>query len=612
MKQLNEIQFLGIDTDINSIENTDEKFVVSFELEKEKELKEKGISGIYFNRQAQSEKTWQDIVKTAEEWLNYWPEKPLNKGKSIIEILKFEDTSLWWFVYDILWENKNGVFDTIYQIHTLISLIEEIKPNKIGTIGKFEFPIIEMLYALKNKYNFEISNMNKSKELVKTNSKTISKKRINFISRLMILKIIHLFSNKTKGSIAIFSTHGGILKRINEKVIASDQYFVGLEEFIEKNKNKMNFISLNKNITSKKFNELLKNTLNGKYEPWIVYYPFWSILSSYKKIKNFKKLFSEIENSSSFVETMTVKEINIFPFLRDQFVRELPFLIGYAHIELNAVKQFISKRDPTIIFTIDAFGVAGRALNYICKKNQKRVITPQLGIISPEFPVNTAFWIKNGHDLRLIPEFFTWGNHFKKLIEKKGFPQELIKTVGFWKTNTENQIKKNDEYFFYICGANQTKLEYVLSLDEEIFTIRMIYEALPKGLKLVVKLHPNLDEKPYFSTLDKLDNIILIGNKEAVDVNDLVSHSKAVIGKASTIIIQAMILDKPIINVNFVGNVNFLGFKEIPMITNIEDLQRIMNEIAQSKFENNYKIKEYCDPIGDEAISNVINELMKS
>lgn len=612
MSSLSEIQFVGTDIDIDTIENIDKKFIVTFELEKENFLKEKGINAIYFNRQAQSKKTWQDIVKTAKNWLDYWPDKPLSNGKSIIEILKFQDTSLWWFVYDILWENKNGIFDTIYQISTLISLIEEFNPKKITMFGKFEFPIVNMLYALEKKYNFEISNQSEPKELFAQNAAIISKKRINFILRLLILKSIHVFSRKKKGTVAIFSTHGGKINRTKENAVASDQYFIGLEEFIEKNRGKINFISINKNITSKKFNELFRNTWNGSYEPWVIYYSLRSMLNAYRITKNFKKILNEIENSSSFAETMTVKGINIFPFLREQFVTELPFLIGYAHLELNAVKQFLSEKDPQTVFTVDGFGVSGRALNYICRKNQKRVITPQLGIISPEFPVNTAFWIRNGHDLRLIPEFLTWGNYFKEVIESRGFPQKLIKTVGFWKTDTKNQINKNDEYVFYIAGANQTKLEYVLSLDEEIFTIRMIHEALPKGMKLMVKLHPNLDERPYFNKLDNLENIILVGNEETVNVNDLVSHSIAVIGKASTIIIQAMVLNKPIINVNFVGDVNFLGFKEIPMITNIKDLEMIMNEVVQSKFENKYKITDYCDPIGDKAISNVINELMKS
>ena len=59
-----EMIFLGTNVDIDSIKKTDEKIVITFELEKEKLLNEKGIKAIYFNRQAQNRKTWNEILKS--------------------------------------------------------------------------------------------------------------------------------------------------------------------------------------------------------------------------------------------------------------------------------------------------------------------------------------------------------------------------------------------------------------------------------------------------------------------------------------------------------------------------------------------------------------------
>jgi len=559
-----------------------------------------------------NEKTWNIILKTAESWLKSWPDKPLNEGKNILDILKFENTSLWWFVYDVLWENKNGVFDTIYQVETLRSLLDEFNPKRVNIDGKFEFPIAQMLSSLSGKHGFKISD-HSHKALTSQNEGIISKKRINFIVKLFILKFIHLFAKRKKRRVFIFSTHGGVIDKTKQgDKISVDQYFVGLEDFFEKNRKIINFVSFNKNLSSKKFSEMFSSTLNGKYDPWVIYYSFRGILKAYKESKKFKKLILKIENNSDFIKSMTINGVNVFPFLRNQIIVNLPFLVGYAYLELEATKQFLSKNDPSIVFSVDGFGVAGRALNYVCKKNKKRVMTPQLGIISSEFPVNTAFFIVKKYDMNLLPEVLTWGKYFEDLIEKRGYPKKFIKNVGFWKTSTEDQVKNNEDYIFYIAGANQIKLEYILSLEEEIFTIQSIHDSLPNGVKLMVKLHPNLNEKPYFEKLKSLKNIILIGSKETVDVNDLVSHSKMIIGKASTIFIQAMILDKPVIAVNFSGNTNFLGFKEIPFVTNIEDLKNIIDEIFQGKLQNKYKINDYCNPIGKEAVSNVINELMNS
>ncbi len=188
---------LGTGVDVNSIEKINEKMVVTFELEIEKDLRERKINAIYFHRQAQSEKVWNEIRKTAKNWWNSWPNKPLYEGKSILEILRFEDTSLWWFVRNILWENKNGVFDTIYQIETLMSLLENFNPKKIEIHGRFNFSIIEMLNSLKKKYDFKISyNDSLSLQNDKHHSSTfqkgniLTKKRIEFLLKLIILKII--------------------------------------------------------------------------------------------------------------------------------------------------------------------------------------------------------------------------------------------------------------------------------------------------------------------------------------------------------------------------------------------------------------------------------------
>ena len=613
LNTLTEILFLGTDTDIESIEQIDKKIIVTFEIEKEKILNETGIKTIYFHRQAQNEKTWNEIGKTAKNWLNTWPNKTLNEGKSILEILKFEDTSLWWFVYDVLWESKNGIFDTIYQIETLISLLDKFNPQIVNIQGKFEFPIVKMLYSLQKKYSFEISDQSNFEVTILQNAGIISRKRVDFLLKLLILKFIHLFAKKKKASIAFFSIEGGVINKTEKgDKIAADKYFVGLEEFIEKNRKIINFICLNKNLGSEKFNKLCTNTLKGEYEPWVIYYSLKGIWNAYKKNKNFKKFLLEIENNSDFIESMTVKGINIFPFLREQIIGYLPLLIGFTHLELDAARQFLSKNDPQTVFSTDGFGVAGKALNYVCRKNGKRVLFPQLGIIPSEFMVNASFSISKGFDFRLLPEFLTWGKYFKELVEKRGYPQKLIKQVGFWITCTKNQIEKDEDYVFYIVGENQKKLKYILSVEEEIFTIRSIHNSLPRGIKLMVKLHPNHVEKPYLKTLGNLKNIILIGNNETVDVNDLVNRSKIVIGQSSTIIIQAIILDKPVITINFSGNVDFLGFKEIPFVTNIKDLTNIMNEIFQGKRQKKYKISDYCDPIGDKAVSNVINELMNS
>ena len=73
-----------------------------------------------------------------------------------------------------------------------------------------------------------------------------------------------------------------------------------------------------------------------------------------------------------------------------------------------------------------------------------------------------------------------------------------------------------------------------------------------------------------------------------------------------------MILNKPIIIVNFAGRINFLGFKDIPFATDINEFKKIMDEILNGRLKNQYKINDYCNHVGEKAIINLIKELMNS
>lgn len=608
------IIFLGTDTNENIFEKTDDK-VVTIELEKEKKLKEKGIDVISFHRHAQNPRRWSEILQSAEKWWESWSEERIYEEKNIKQILQHTDTSLWWFVHTILWEKKNGVFDTIYQIETLISLIEESNPKTIEVYGKFEFPIIDMLNSLKEKYDFTVLDHCKKTSQIQTNN-IITKRRIGLLLRLAILKTVHIFAKKKNGTITIISWNGGtIMKTEKGKKIASDSYFIGLEKFFEKNIEKINFISLNRNLTEKKFTEflkLLKLTLNAQFETWIIYYTLKGFKNAYHVYKNFKKLFSKMENDLDFINSMKYKDVNLYPFLSHLFQGHLSVLLGFSILEIEAVKNYLKKNNPKVIFTIDGFAVVGGALNYVCNKKKIRVITPQLGMIPVENSINSAFIIKKDFDTRLLPEFFVWGPHFYDLVKNMGYPSTKIKQNGFWRTDTEIISNDSSNYILYISGANQENLQYLQSIEEEIFTIRQIYKIVPKGFKLIVKIHPSLNDEIYFNLLNDLENLDLIGNKQVINVNTLINNSKIIIGKVTTLLIQSMILNKPIIIVNFAGRINFLGFKDIPFATDINEFKKIMDEILNGRLKNQYKINDYCNPVGEKAINNLIKELINS
>jgi len=138
---------------ISKFERKDILIIYQIFLEEKFANKRKG-QVINFHRYAQSREIWDSIVLRARKWLEDWPKKKIHNGASALEIFKFEDTSLWWFVYDSIWETKNGIFDTIYHLVGLVSLIEKYRPSIIEITGCFDYPIKDILTSLEKKYRF--------------------------------------------------------------------------------------------------------------------------------------------------------------------------------------------------------------------------------------------------------------------------------------------------------------------------------------------------------------------------------------------------------------------------------------------------------------------------
>ena len=67
--------------------------------------------------------------------------------------------------------------------------------------------------------------------------------------------------------------------------------------------------------------------------------------------------------------------------------------------------------------------------------------------------------------------------------------------------------------------------------------------------------------------------------------------------------IQALILKKPAMLVNLVSKLNFLGLKDIPFATTVEDLSKNMELMLSKKFIKNFELNDYCYPLGRESIS---------
>ena len=610
-----ELLLLGSDVNLDSISNIEKfKKIITSELEQESQLQKKGLNVIYFHRYAQSEDNWNKIVDISKEWLSKWPYLPLNKEKkSILELFRYEDVSLWWFVYSSIWETKNGIFDTIYHMLTISNLINHYKPKKITVYGNYDFSLEEVLKVLKNKHDFEYQFYNYSIIQAQANIEKHSTQLLFFI-RFILLKIGKFFSKKKKVSMAIFLKHGisSILVGEKHSQIVLDHYVYGLDDyFIENNKNFL-FVSLDmprlgKNIIHDIIMDFIR-TVKGNYVPWISYKKINDIKKFIKKTEHYSDIIIQLEKESEFKESMKIEDIDLFPLLKKTFQKNLPRLLAFAEMEIMLANNF-QKKEKLPVFSTDLASPSGKALCFATKNQNLPIYAPQGGIISPQFPLNVEFFITEKFDHRLLPEFLVWGKHWEEIIKEKKFPSSLIKQVGFWSLKEqEEKISNDSDYVLFITGAHINKITYVYSFKDEIFTIKKIRKLIPEHLKLIIKIHPSLSTKDYEKALKKYD-LIIVNNKNESNYPKLLQNAIVIVGKTSTLLIKALAMGKPIINVNFSSKLDFIGTKDA-FVTNSEMFEKKFLEITNKKYQNKFE-NIYYNSKGKDSV-NIIQNILKS
>ena len=592
--------------------------IITFRLSDEIELKQRNLPALYFHRYAQSDKVWAQTVAAARGWIESWPELTLANGERALEFLEIGDTSLWWFVYDAIWEAKNGIFDTVYQVKTWSSLIRDYKPVEVELYGTFDFNVKEVISSLSKAFNFNFKFTDYEIRDPPQSHFSGFRGKTSLLAKYLLLKWARLFSRRRrKNAVAFFLDHGSkaIETYRNGTTLITDHYLEGLEDYMTQKGSERLFVSLNTpEISSCSVRDLFKEllgTMQGAYVPWLCYYSASDLKKGASLIAHYQKKMLALESDSRFRESLIMDRIDIYPLLKEVFAGNLPRAITLARMEIEIGKKFVETEKPRIVFHVTGMSPAGRAISFACNQHRIRILAPQLGIISPEIPVNTAFLVTKEYDKRLLPEYLVWGQFYKNLISERGYPQSLIKMVGFWRTEGQ-QPQFSGDYMLYVAGANLGKLSYILSFDEEIATIRMIRSTIPRSMELVVKLHPSLPYKIYSDALnDVINEITLVGGPEAPGIEEFLPKAKIVVGKASTALVQALIMNKPVIVANFASKLNFLGFEGVPFATTPEELLSIVNKILDGDL-NNFDLKRYCDPVGQESVSIIVNEIEKA
>jgi len=301
------------------------------------------------------------------------------------------------------------------------------------------------------------------------------------------------------------------------------------------------------------------------------------------------------------------------------------------------MEKILKIKKPDIGLILHELNFWGKIFTYLLYQQGVPIVSLQEGL----HPGGGREWLRT---LLLRAEYSSkvcvWGEETKRTFLDVGVPKEKIEIVGSCQydellkipINKMKEIKENIMEEFEISPHKKiilfinTKLSFFYNITKEEAG-RMIdslidYVSRNDDLFLILKWHP-VDDRSFTREKDrkinKYKNIVALYSG---DITQLIIASDLIIGFYSTSIIEALLLKKPVIEVNFTGKDFLYSFARegvASKLDRVEDLWKV-KELAYKGIDDQIKkqISQYLgrmlyklDGNSNKRIIKVIKKLLE-
>jgi hypothetical protein len=296
-------------------------------------------------------------------------------------------------------------------------------------------------------------------------------------------------------------------------------------------------------------------------------------------------------NEAYFKQFFAISGVSFWPALKSFFVKLCEKRITQAISEIEIAKKILSKYRFDVVLVWSENGFNEQIVIGLAKKLKIPVILLQHGLYydAPEALEFNQFAGVLPVESDIIA---CWGNSFKESLVKWGFASEKIKTIGHPPFDDIFEIKnlaKEKKFVLFAITSPHKNIASDLSIQAHI----NYYDCILKICKavtalnktLIVKLHPfayEIDVTDIAKTVDQKIRVVKKGN--IIDFLKLCEY--VIVTDISTVMIEALILGKPVISVS-TKNCNYLGNAKIftsnaVIQTNLDDFEVTLNNFLHS------------------------------
>ena len=513
--------------------------------------------------------------KKVNEIGNQVEESKIN-GIRVSNLFKFNDYSLWWFMFPSFSATLRRISSFIDRFE---ETVEKIDPDGIYVENDFEkIPIIKQICEKKNidlqfsKTQFYFYNLKKNLKLLiqpyrfQRITKEKTKKRISLFKKKY--STIESFTNKIIFSIPTAYRRYNYNPKLKKSI--RGEYIQGsIIEILKKMNYDVSCIDLD--YTFKGQHNILEERLS-ELDFWA---PIESLVennSSKNYFQNFIREYQKTIQNKSFKKLFRYKGINFWEIIKYDFQSLSNYTLLPTYIQLiEGLTDFLKNNKPKAVFLPYEVGPLALAIIIACKRNNILTIGLQHGMIwgdNPDYGHKNFRSTNNLYGMPLPDYFFVFGDFAKRtLIQNNNYPEEKLVVFGnaaffntfdiLYETNKtvlkeKYNIPENKKIILLTTSKDQ---RYYLQHAQQNYDEQLLEKLLDKYAKnpsyhIILKPHPGNEYTGFYEELIKkydAKNFQIIQG----DIIELLCLSDVVVSAFSTTLIDSVAIGKMTLRVAF-------------------------------------------------------------
>jgi len=567
-------------------------------------------------------------------------EKDMVGDKSVKELLSYNGISLWYFLEYYIFYERNPNFETNVSAYSRVTYILDVlnnfnkkhKPEKVFLQNSDElFYRIAIEYFKVKGIKVELLGISTEKNKLYTavrNSNFLVSQYLRLRILLRILLRPFIKSNGEKADVILIA---------NERFCKNDKYANAnfgslMREFEKKNLN-TKVVEFDQLYIHKSIVKLFKHIKTNKSAFIGSYYTFGSLYESFKIRRFLKKKWSILRNNQKFKQSFEYHGVDIYPFLHSRLNFAFKVFSIFVGDVLSVSKQLVQVEKPKYAVIEHDENYYGKGVLCQRKHNDSfRVASLQTELLYPSGCLARHIKSKdsmniNSDSWRPLPDIkFVSGSYGKSvLVDYCNFSEKIINVAGspaydlvVKKIKSVKKVSKskfgfpNNEKLIVFAGGGVLQ-------DSEVLPELINAVEEQKKCNLIIKAHPLAD----VSLLNKI--VENSGSKKVkilLDANltELFLVSDLVVSIHSTVVIDAMVLKKPIYLINVINSpMPFEKYGVAHVVHSINEIRGGLIKAMDDKevYNNSLKgskrfLEDYLYKLDGKASERIVEKLLES